>query len=99
MIAVQTSVPQERAANERFTLAYRRIIRTGIITSGLLLTAGAVAPAVAQTSVDQGTPTHREDRGFDQWGLLGLIGLAGLAGRKRERNERTERNVPHTARI
>ena len=78
---------------------YRKILRTGIITSGLLLTAGAVAPAVAQTSVDQGTPTHREDRGFDQWGLLGLIGLAGLAGRKRERNERSERNVPHTARI
>lgn len=67
--------------------------------AGLLLTAGAVVPAVAQTSVDQGTSTDRDDRGFDQWGLLGLIGLAGLVGRKRERNERSERNVPHTARV
>ena len=60
--------------------------------SGLLLTTGAVAPAIAQTSVEQGTSTDRDDRGFDKWGLLGLIGLAGLIGRKRERN------VVHTAR-
>lgn len=59
--------------------------------SGLLLT-GVALPAVAQTSVEQGT-TDRDDHGFDEWGLLGLLGLAGLIGRKRERN------AVHTGRI
>lgn len=54
--------------------------------SGLLLTASAVVPAMAQTTVDQGTTTDRDDGGFDDWGLLGLLGLAGLLGRKRERD-------------
>jgi hypothetical protein len=64
---------------------YKKILRTGIIMSGLLLTGGAAAPAMAQTNVDQGTTTDR-DGGFDDWGLLGLIGLAGLLGRKRDRD-------------
>ena len=85
--------PSTGPQNERCTLTnYRKILRTGIIMSGLLLTAGAVVPAIAQTSVDQSTSTDRDDGGFDKWGLLGLIGLAGLIGRKRERN------VVHTGR-
>lgn len=80
--------------NERCTLAnYRKILRTGTIMSGLLLTTGAVVPAIAQTSVDQSTSTDRDNRGFEQWGLLGLLGLAGLIGRKRDRN------VVHTGRV
>jgi MYXO-CTERM domain-containing protein len=72
---------------------YKKIFRTGIIMSGLLFTGSAVAPAIAQTGVDQGTTTDRDDGGFDDWGLLGLLGLAGLLGRKRERN------VVHTNRV
>ena len=72
---------------------YKKILRTGMIVSGLLLTGGIVVPAIAQA--DQGTTTDRDDRGFDQWGLLGLLGLAGLVGRKRDR----DRDVIHTARV
>ena len=64
-----------------------------MIMSGLLLTGGIVMPAMAQTNADQGTTTDRDDRGFDNWGLLGLLGLAGLIGRKRERD------VVHTGRV
>jgi MYXO-CTERM domain-containing protein len=72
--------------NERCTLAnYRKILRTGLIVSGLMLTGSVVVPAVAQTNVDQGRTTEQDDHGF-QWGLLGLLGLGGLVGRKRERN-------------
>ena len=53
--------------------------------SGLVLT-GVAVPAVAQTGADQRTTTDRDDRGFDNWGLLGLLGLAGFLGRKRERD-------------
>jgi MYXO-CTERM domain-containing protein len=70
---------------------YRKILRTGLIISGLLLTGSAIAPASAQTNVE-GT-TQRDDGGFDDWGLLGLLGLAGLLGRKRDRN------VVHTSRV
>jgi hypothetical protein len=72
---------------------YRKILRTGMIMSGLLLTGGVVVPAIAQTNADQGTTTHRDDRGFEKWGLLGLLGLAGLIGRKRDRD------VVHTGRV
>ena len=65
---------------------YRKILRAGILMSGLLLTGSAAAPAMAQTGMDQGTTTDRDDGGFDDWGLLGLIGLAGLLGRKRDRD-------------
>jgi MYXO-CTERM domain-containing protein len=72
--------------NEWCTMAsYRKIVQTGIIMSGLLLTGSAALPANAQT-IDQGTTTDRDDRGFDDWGLLGLLGLAGLLGRKRDRD-------------
>jgi MYXO-CTERM domain-containing protein len=54
--------------------------------SGLLLTGSVVAPAIAQTGMDQATTTDRDDGGFDDWGLLGLLGLAGLLGRKRDRD-------------
>ncbi len=64
---------------------YRKILQTGILMSGLLLTGSAVVPAVAQTNVE-GTSTDRDDGGFDEWGLLGLLGLAGLIGRKRDRD-------------
>ena len=60
--------------------------------SGLILT-GVVMPAAAQTSADQRTTTDRDDRGFDDWGLLGLLGLAGLLGRKRERDVVEPRRV------
>jgi MYXO-CTERM domain-containing protein len=70
---------------------YRKILRTGILMSGLLLAGGAVAPAMAQT-VDQGTTTDRDNDGFP-WGLLGLLGLAGLLGRKRDRNVVETRRV------
>ena len=70
---------------------YRKILWTGIVVSGLMLT-GAVSPVVAQT--DQGTTTtHRDDDGFDNWGLLGLLGLAGLMGRKRDRTVTETRRV------
>jgi hypothetical protein len=69
---------------------YRKILRTGMVMSGLLVT-GVALPAVAQNSMDQGTTTDH-DRGFHQWGLLGLLGLAGLIGRKRDRDvARTDR--------
>lgn len=72
---------------KRCTLAnYRKILRTGILMSGLLLTGSAAAPALAQTGMDQGTTTDRDEGGFDDWGLLGLLGLAGLLGRKRDRD-------------
>jgi MYXO-CTERM domain-containing protein len=54
-----------------------------MIMSGLMLT-GTILPAAAQTSVDQGTTTDRDDHDFP-WGILGLLGLAGLLGRKRDR--------------
>jgi hypothetical protein len=69
---------------------YRKILWTGIVVSGLMLT-GAVSPAVAQTY--QGTTTDRDDHGFDNWGLLGLLGLAGLMGRKRDRTVTDTRRV------
>ena len=62
---------------------YKKILRTGMIMSGLLVT-GLALPAVAQNSTDQGTTT--DHRGFNQWGLLGLLGLAGLVGKKRDRD-------------
>jgi hypothetical protein len=61
-----------------------KIFRASAVGLGLLLTT-AVVPAAAQTTVDQGTRTDRDDDGFDDWGLLGLLGLAGLMGRKRDR--------------
>ena len=61
---------------------HRKILQTGIVMAGLVLT-GSVMPAGAQTTDDPRT-TDR-DRGFDDWGLLGLLGLGGLLGRKRER--------------
>jgi MYXO-CTERM domain-containing protein len=64
----------------------KKILRAGIIMSGLLLTVSTVAPAIAQTNVDPATTTDRDDGGFDDWGLLGLLGLAGLLGRKRDRD-------------
>jgi hypothetical protein len=70
---------------------YRKILRTGMVMSGLVLT-GVALPAAAQNSMDQGTTTDH-DRGFNQWGLLGLLGLAGLMGRKRDRH------VPPTGRV
>jgi hypothetical protein len=70
---------------------YRKIIRTGMLMSGLLLT-GVTLPALAQSNVDQGTTTTDHNRSFN-WGLLGLVGLAGLMGRKRERT------VAHTGRV
>jgi hypothetical protein len=71
---------------------YRKILWTGIVVSGLMLTGGA-APAVAQTTTNQGTTTDRDDDGFDDWGLLGLLGLAGLMGRKKERTVVDTRRV------
>jgi hypothetical protein len=66
-------------------VTYKNILRTGILMSGLMLAGSTAAPVVAQTNVDQGT-THRDNDGFDNWGLLGLVGLAGLLGRKKERD-------------
>lgn len=43
-------------------------LRTGIVMAGLLLSAGLVVPAVAETHVAQDTSTDRDDRGFDKWG-------------------------------
>jgi hypothetical protein len=71
---------------------YRKILWTGIVVSGLMLT-GAVAPGTAQTTADQGTTTDRDDGGFDDWGLLGLLGLAGLMGRKKDRTVVDTRRV------
>ena len=68
----------------RILANYRKIFRTSMVISGLLLT-GVALPALAQNSMDQGTTTDH-DRGFNQWGLLGLLGLAGLIGRKRDRD-------------
>jgi hypothetical protein len=70
---------------------YRKILRTGILVSGLTLI-GGTAPAVGQTT-DQGTTTDRDDDGFDDWGLLGLLGLAGLMGRKRDKTVVDTRRV------
>jgi hypothetical protein len=76
---------------------YKKILRTGIVMSGLLLT-GVALPAVAQDRMDQGTTTNH-DRGFDNWGLLGLLGLAGLLGRKKDRDVTHRGNVPNTGRM
>lgn len=75
-----------RNANERCIILtnYKKILRTGMLMSGLLVT-GVALPAAAQNSMDQGTTTDH-DRGFHQWGLLGLLGLAGLLGKKRDRD-------------
>ena len=72
---------------------YKKILRTGAVLSGLLLT-GVTLPAAAQTNDDRGTTTygHDRDRGFP-WGVLGLLGLAGLMGRKRERDVVEPRRV------
>ena len=75
----------------RILANYKKILRTGMIMSGLLV-AGVTLPAVAQNNVDQGTTTDH-NRGFN-WGLLGLVGLAGLAGRGKR-----ERTVANTARV
>lgn len=71
---------------------FTKILRAGAVAFALLLTAG-VMPAAAQTSADQRTTTHRDDDGFDEWGLLGLLGLAGLLGRKRDRTVVDTRRV------
>jgi MYXO-CTERM domain-containing protein len=81
----------------RILANYKKILRTGMVMSGLLL-AGAALPAVAQNSVDRGTTTDH-DRGFHDWGLLGLVGLAGLLGRKREREVTHRGTVPNTGRV
>ncbi|HET6797381.1 MAG TPA: WGxxGxxG-CTERM domain-containing protein [Gemmatimonadales bacterium] len=78
---------------------YKKILRTGMLMSGLVLTGGLVVPAAAETRVNQDTSTDRDHRGFDNWGLLGLLGLAGLLGRKRERDVTHTGNVPHAGRV
>ena len=71
---------------------FTKLLRASACAFGLLLTAGAV-PTAAQATADQGTTTERDDRGFNNWGLLGLLGLAGLLGRKRDRNVVDTRRV------
>jgi hypothetical protein len=70
---------------------YKKILRTGIVMSGLLTV--AAMPAAAQTTTDPVTTADRDDDGFDNWGLLGLLGLAGLMGRKRDRTVVDTRRV------
>ena len=68
------------------------ITRTGALVT-MLLFAGTVVPAAAQTATDQTTTRDMDDGGFDEWGLLGLLGLAGLLGRKKDRTVNDTRRV------
>lgn len=61
-----------------------KVVRRGALLA-VLLFAGSVVPALAQTTDTPATRDMDDDDGFDNWGLLGLLGLAGLLGRKKDR--------------
>ncbi len=65
-----------------------------VLRVSLLLLAGGIGSAAAQTATDQTITRDIDDDGFDDWGLLGLLGLAGLLGRKGR-----DRDVVETRRV